>query len=126
MAAASVVLTVRSGLWAGIFLIGAVSMYDAGSFLAGAESSSRLEGPVVGGVGALAVTFTLAVFQAPPFDTLSAAVTGFMVAVSCPIGQFVASAFLPEPDARRARSLRRIDAYLLAAPLFLASVWLQG
>ena len=123
--AGAVVMVVRSGLWAGIFLIAAVSMFDAGSFLAGAESSSRLEGPVVGGVGALAVTFTLAVFQAPPFDTLSAAVTGVVVAVSCPIGQFVASAFLPSPGAR-APAFRRLDAYLLAAPLFLASVWMQG
>jgi hypothetical protein len=120
--AASVVLVVGTQLWAGLFLILAVSLYDAGNFVMGAESSSRLEGPISGIVGVLAVTFTMATFQAPPFDTATAWIAGGVVAVACPVGQWVTSAFLPGPDAP-ARPLRRIDAYILAAPLFLAGVW---
>ena len=123
VAAAAVVLVVRSGLWAGLFLVMAVSLYDAGSFLAGAESTSRVEGPIAGMVGTLAVTFTMAAFQAPPFDVTSAWITGAVVAVTCPIGQWIATACLPSPSSR-SPGLRRLDAYLVAAPLFLASVWL--
>jgi hypothetical protein len=120
--AGAVVLVVGAQLWAGLFLVLAVSLYDAGNFVMGAESSSRLEGPISGIVGVLAVTFTMATFQAPPFDTATAWIAGAVVAVACPVGQWVVSAYLPRPDAP-ARPLRRIDAYVLAAPLFLAGVW---
>ena len=45
IAAASIVLAVRLDLWAGVFLIVAVSLYDAGSFLLGADAAGRWEGP---------------------------------------------------------------------------------
>jgi hypothetical protein len=122
VAAGAVVVVVASQLWAGLFLILAVSMYDAGNFVSGAEASSRVEGPVTGILGVLAVTFTMATFQAPPFDTASAWIVGGLVAVACPVGQWVTSAFLPRADAR-APALRRLDAYLVAAPIFLAGVW---
>ena len=122
VAAGAVVLVVASQLWAGLFLIMAVSLYDAGNFVMGAESSSRIEGPISGIVGVMAVTFTMATFQAPPFDTVTAWIAGAVVAVACPVGQWVTSAFLPRPDVP-ARAVRRLDAYVLAAPLFLAGVW---
>ena len=123
--AGAVVLVVRSELWAGLFLILAVSLYDAGNFVAGAESSSRLEGPITGMVGVLAVTFTMATFQAPPFDMASAWIIGGVVMVACPVGQWVTSAFLPDPRSP-VRAMRRLDTYVLAAPLFLAGVWAVG
>lgn len=121
--AAAVVIAVAGRLWAGLFLVLAVSLYDAGCYIGGADSSSLLEGPVTGVVGVLAVTFTMAMFQAPPFDALSAAIVGMACAVACPVGQWVASAFLPSVDAP-ARALRRLDAYIVAAPVFVCAGWI--
>lgn len=121
--AASVVIAVAGHLWAGLFLVLAVSLYDAGCFIGGADSSSLLEGPVTGIVGVLAVTFTMGMFQAPPFDATSAAIVGVACAVACPVGQWVASAFLPTVDAP-ARALRRLDTYIVAAPVFVCAGWI--
>jgi hypothetical protein len=123
VAASSVVLAVRVDLWVGLFLIAAVSMYDAGAFVMGAESSSRVEGPVTGIVGALAVTFTMSAFGAPPFDAAAAAATGALVALSCPLGTALVSAVLPSPDTH-VRALRRLDAYLVAGPVMVGGAWL--
>jgi hypothetical protein len=123
--ATAVVLVVGAHLWAGLFLVAAVSLYDAGCFIGGADSSSLLEGPVTGIIGVLAVTFTMAMFQAPPFDTASAAVVGGVCALACPVGQWVASAFLPSVDAP-CRAVRRLDTYLLSAPVFLVAAWTLG
>ncbi|HTO01773.1 MAG TPA: hypothetical protein VL068_13970 [Microthrixaceae bacterium] len=119
ISAASVVFAVRIDLWAGLFLVVAVSLYDAGSFLLGADAGSRWEGPVAGIIGALAVTFTMAAFHPSPFDGASAWIAGGVVALTCPLGQMLAGVFLPEPTTR-ARGLRRLDAYLVAGPAFLA------
>jgi hypothetical protein len=123
IAAGCVVVVVAAQLWAGLFLISAVSLFDAGNYVAGAESSSRFEGPVTGIVGVLAVTFTMATFQAAPFDTLSAAIVGTLVAVACPVGVWATSALLPGADVH-VRAVRRLDAYLIAAPVFVVGVWL--
>lgn len=123
--AAAVVLVVASHLWAGLFLVAVVSLYDAGCFVGGSDSSSLLEGPVTGIIGVLAVTFTMAMFQPPPFDTATAAVVGALCVFACPAGQWVASAFLPSVDAP-CRAVRRLDTYLLTAPLFLGACWYMG
>ncbi len=119
IAATAVVFAVRIDLWAGLFLVAAVSIYDAGSFLLGAEAGSRWEGPVAGMIGALAVTFTMAAFHPSPFDGATAWIAGVVVALTCPLGQILAGVFLPAPDAR-APGLRRLDSYLVAGPAFLA------
>ena len=125
LAAISVVVAVRANLWAGLFLILAVSLYDAGAFLLGAEATGRWEGPVAGMIGALGVTFTMATFQSPPFDRTGAWIAGLVIAVCCPIGQWLASEFLPSAEAR-ALALRRIDAYLVAGPAFVLVIWLSS
>ena len=125
IAASSVVIAVRVDLWAGLFLILAVSLFDAGSYLMGAEAAGRWEGPVAGMIGALAVTFTMATIDPPPFDRPSAWLTGVLVAVACVPGQWAASALLPRTTAK-APALRRLDAYILAGPVFVACAWLLG
>ncbi len=119
IAAASVVFAVRIDLWAGLFLVAAVSLYDAGSFLLGAEAGSRWEGPVAGMIGALAVTFTMAAFHPSPFDWTTAWLAGVVVTLTCTLGQIVAGICLPSSTSR-AGGLRRLDSYIVAGPAFLA------
>jgi hypothetical protein len=125
VASASVVLAVRVNLWLGLFLVLLVSLYDAGYFVFGADSSGRWEGLAGGLVGALAVTFTMSALQSPPFDTATAWLTGAMGAVACILGQVLVSAFLPRPD-DPARAMRRLDTYVVTAPVFVAAGWLLG
>lgn len=123
IAGASVVIATRIDLWAGLFLVIGVSLYDAGSFLFGAEASSRWEGPVGGVIGVLAVTFTMSTVGVPPFDQAGAWIAGGALAVGCVLGQFVMSGLLPEPTAR-VSALRRVDTYSIAGPAFVACAWL--
>lgn len=120
--AMSVVLVARAETWAALFLVFAVSFYDAGYFIGAAESSSRIEGPVTGGIGLLAVTFTASAFEAQPFDRMTAWMAGVMILFACPLGQMLTSAELPRPDVE-VPAMRRLDAYVVSAPLMLGAVW---
>ncbi|MFV0317994.1 MAG: hypothetical protein ACK5O2_13670 [Microthrixaceae bacterium] len=120
--AMSVVLITRTEVWASLFLVVAVSLYDAGYFIGAAESSSRLEGPVTGGIGLLAATFAASAFEAQPFDRATAWVAGAMMLFACPLGQMLTSAELPAPSSA-VPALRRLDSYLISGPMMLAAVW---
>jgi hypothetical protein len=120
--AMSVILVARAEPWSAMFLIFAVSFYDAGYFIGAAESSSRLEGPVTGGIGLLAVTFTASAVEAQPFDRATAWMAGVMILLACPLGQMLTSVELPRADSD-VPAMRRLDAYLVAAPLMLGAVW---
>jgi len=120
--AMSVILVARAETWAALFLVVAVSFYDAGYFIGAAESSSRLEGPVTGGIGLLAVTFSASAFEVEPFDRATAWLAGVTILLACPLGQMLTSAELPRADAD-VPAMRRLDAYVVAAPLMLGAVW---
>lgn len=123
IATAAVVLAVRVDLWAGLFVVVTVSFYDAGSYLLGAEASGRWEGPAAGIIGALAVTFTVATMQLGPFSMAQWWIGGAIVAGTCVLGQMATTAFLPTRDAW-VPAMRRLDAYLVAAPCFVGYAWL--
>jgi CDP-diglyceride synthetase len=125
VAASSVVLALQADLWAALFLVLAVSLFDAGNYLLGAEAAGRWEGPVGGLIGALAVTFTIATIGVPPLDTAQWWVMGALVALTCPLGQWVTSALLPSPSAH-VPAQRRLDAYVVAGPLLVAVSWIFG
>jgi hypothetical protein len=125
VAAGSVVLATRVNLMTALFLVLAVSIFDAGFFLMGSDAPHRWEGLVGGIVGVLAVTFMMAAFRPPPFEMSSAWLVGVVVALSCPVGQWVATVFLPR-RASGVGAMRRLDSYLLAGPLFVAFVWMLG
>jgi hypothetical protein len=125
IAGASVVLAVRVDLWAGLFLILAVSLYDAGAYLFGAEANGRWEGPVGGLLGALAVTFTMSTVDVPPFDRVGSWIAGVAVAASCVLGQALVTGYLPA-NAPHVGAMRRLDTYVLAGPVFVACAWAIG
>lgn len=123
IAASSIVLALSVDLWLAVFLVLAVSLYDAGNFLLGAEAAGRWEGPAGGVIGVLAVTFTVAAIQVPPLNRLQWWVMGLLVAATCALGQLATTWFLAEPDAV-VPAMRRLDAYLIAGPVVVAAGWL--
>ncbi len=125
IASSSIVLALQIELWAALFLVLAVSLYDAGNFLLGADASGRWEGPVGGIFGAMAVTFTIATIGVPPLDHAQWWIAGVVIAATCSVGQWVTSALLPAPDSW-VPAMRRLDAYVVAGPVYLGVLWMLG
>jgi glucose uptake protein GlcU len=88
----------------------------------GTGSTTAVEGPVAGVIGALVVTFALALF--PPsagHSTLSMWLLGVLTAACCPLGQLAGSVLLPSGGSF-APALRRLDSLLVAGPLWAVVV----
>jgi hypothetical protein len=122
LAGAALVVVQRLEIGAAFSLVLLICAYDVGDFLVGTGSSSPVEGPISGIVAVLVVAFAIAVFAFPPFDFASAWVFGGMAAALCPLGQVVATAIVPSPDARTP-ALRRVDSLLLVGPLWAFALW---
>ena len=99
-----------------------VSGYEVGDFLVGTGTSNPVEGPVAGIAAVIVLTFAVSVFEFPPFESGSAWVFGGLVAVLAPLGRFAAPILMPGPDAR-VPALRRLDSYLLVAPVWAWVLW---
>lgn len=123
IAASSIVLALQVDLWVATFLVLAVSLYDAGSFLLGADAAGRWEGPLGGAVGVFAVTFTVATIQVPPLDRAEWWILGVLIAVTAMFGQWAATWCMAAPTAS-VPALRRLDAYLVAGPVVVGAAWL--
>lgn len=119
IAVAAMLYLHRIDAWVFMILFGVVSLYDAGNFLVGTGSRRIWVGPLAGIFGALTVVFGAAGFEAPPLTEKTTWLLGGLAALSAPLGQIVGSFMLPRPDAK-APALRRLDTYLIAAPLMLA------
>jgi hypothetical protein len=117
--AAMVLVRIESPAAAGMLLI-FVSVYEMGDYLVGSGASNPIEGPLAGGAAVIVTGFPMALLLIEPFDVLGAWLLG-VVALCCPVGQWIASAVLPRPGAH-APALRRIDTLLLLAPLWLVAV----
>ena len=105
-----------------LLLIALVSAYEVGDFLIGSGSSNAVEGPVSGLVALGLVAFVFWIVPPRPFTTTSVVLFAALAGVCCPLGQIVAAGLLPRGSAW-APALRRIDSYLLAAPLWLVLLW---
>ena len=118
IAAAS--LTALRGVSPGavLLLVAFISAYEAGDFLVGSGSKNAVEGPVSGLVALGVVAFVAWIVPPQPFTTTSVLLFAALAGVCCPLGQIVAAGLLPRGSAW-APALRRIDSYLLAAPLWL-------
>jgi molybdopterin converting factor small subunit len=123
LAAMGMVYTARLGVGACIVFVLLISAYDVGSFLVGAEASSPSHGIIAGCLCVLVAMAPVFAFQLPPFDGESAAwVFGGMIAVFAPLGQIVSAFALPS-GTTWVPALRRLDAYVLTAPLWAWSLW---
>ncbi len=122
LAAASAVILGRTSTTVLVVMIVLVSAFEVGDYLMGTGSTNPVVGPVAGIAAVLVFTFGLAVVQFTPFDNDSAWVFGGLVAVLAPLGRFVGSTLLPRPDAR-APALRRLDSYLIVAPVWAWAMW---
>jgi hypothetical protein len=122
LAATAVTAIARLDLGAAAILLVLVSGYEVGDYLVGTGAAGLVEGPVAGMAAVGVLTFSEAVFQLGPFDARAAWVFGGLVAVLAPVGAPLASALLPGPDAR-APALRRLDAWLVVAPVWCVLLW---
>jgi hypothetical protein len=116
LAAGAMVALARIGPVLLLSLVLVVSAYEMGDFLIGTGSTNAVEGPVSGMVSALIVG-AVVVLAAPPSIPDPLVAVGAAV-VLAPLGQVLASAVLPR-GAAWAPALRRLDSYLLAAPLWV-------
>lgn len=105
------------------FLLGAVSTYDAGDFLCTEGRRNRWIGPLAGMLGVGVVTAAMYAARPKPFSGGQTVVVGLLVAVLCPAGQLFGSWLLPRSRAH-APALRRLDSWLLAAPVFAVAAWI--
>lgn len=122
LAAASAVFLARADAAALVVLVVLVSGYEVGDYLVGTGARSPVEGPLAGIAAVVVLTFAVAVFELPPFDSGAAWVFGGLVAALAPLGTFLARILTPDPSAR-VPALRRLDSYLLAAPVWAWVLW---
>ena len=108
-----------------IALILFVSAYEVGDFLVGSGAFNPVEGPMAGLIAAGVVAFFLFLIQPDPFTSQSVFVFVAVAAVGCVAGQYLGSALLPRGNAW-APALRRLDSYLIPAPLWLMMLVLMG
>lgn len=118
LAVSSLAALATVGIGAQISLILLVSAYEAGDFVVGSGSANAVEGPLAGLVSLGAMTFLLFLVQPDPFDASTILLFAALAAISCPLGQILASALLPRGNAW-APALRRLDSYILIAPIWL-------
>ena len=128
LAAGCVVLVHREDAAAALVLILLVCSYEAGDYLVGSGSTTVVEGPAAGCIGVLVATFAVSVVRPDLFGGAGEVwAVGVATALACPLGQLGASAVLPSGGAF-APALRRLDSYLLAAPVWalaLLAGWLE-
>ncbi len=118
LAAASMGALASRNLPAFVALVMLVSAYEVGDYLVGSGASNAIEGPLAGIIGLGVVAFFLFLIEPEPFSSESTMMFSVATAVSCVLGQYAASGLLPR-GAAWAPALRRLDSYLLAAPLWL-------
>ena len=125
LAAGCVVLVHHVDAGAALVLVVLVCSYEAGDYLVGSGSTTALEGPAAGCIGVLVATFAVVVVRPDLFGgSASLWAMGVATGLACPLGQLAASAILPS-GGTFAPALRRLDSYLVAAPLW-AFVLLGG
>ncbi|MEZ5321521.1 MAG: hypothetical protein R2698_05525 [Microthrixaceae bacterium] len=103
---------------AAMYLLALVSTYDSGQHLIGLEQPRRWIGPIAGLAGVAVVAVAMMPIAPRPLTSAgSVLVVGAFTGLAAVVGPYLASAMLPRP-LTKAPALRRLDSYLIAAPLF--------
>lgn len=118
VAAGSLTLLASQHVGAFVALLCLVSAYESGDFLIGSGAVNDVEGPAAGVVAVGIVGAGVWLLAPEPLTTTIIPFFVALTALACPLGQIFGSALLPRGDAW-APGLRRIDSYLLAAPIWL-------
>lgn len=116
-AATPAVMRDELGLAPTLVFVLAIHAVDASIFVVGSGAASRWEGPVAGAATAGVVGLGSAAVLVPPFRGVSPWVLAGAVAVLAPLGTYVATALLGRGEAQ-VPALRRLDAYLVAGPVW--------
>ncbi|MCP4084141.1 MAG: hypothetical protein GY745_03650 [Actinomycetia bacterium] len=122
--AGAVVLVYKIDIGAIVALSLLVAAYEMGDYLVGSGSPNVVEGPIAGIAAVAVVGFALSLpfVQPPPFEGTDIQLFAALVALMCPIGQVLASWVLPR-SAAPAPALRRLDSWLVAAPVWVVILW---
>lgn len=123
VASAAAVQLLRIDVMAFLFVAGAACTYDAGDFLCNGGPRQRLVGPAAGMAGVAVVTAAMFFARPAPFSSPQTVVVGVMMMLACPIGQFLGSWLLPRARTP-APALRRLDSWLISAPVALVAAWI--
>lgn len=116
LASGSLVALAAIGPGPAISLVLLISAYEMGDFIIGTGSSNAMEGPLAGLLSTIVVGSAVVVAQ--PFGGSDALLPVAAAGLLAPVGQVVGSAVLPR-GAAWAPALRRLDSYLVAAPLWV-------
>lgn len=122
LAGATWVALYQIDIGAAFCLLLLISAYEVGDFLVGSGAGNPIEGPAAGLLALAVVAAALLVVEPAPFEGNSLLVFAMGAGLAAPLGQVVASAILPRAGAD-ARALRRLDSYLVAAPVWLVLFW---
>ncbi len=97
-----------------------VSAYEAGDFVVGSGANNAIEGPLSGIITLSVIGFGFAIVPPHAFASSGLRVVLFaaLTAICCPMGQMLGSILLPKSTAW-APALRRLDSYLITAPVWL-------
>lgn len=120
LGAVAVVLLARAEPVAATVLVATVGAFDAGDFLVGSGATNWVEGPLAGMIGALVVTFSVAVIGPSGLTATEAWFFGLAAVVLCPLGPLAASAALPRA-ASFAPALRRLDSLMIVGLAWLVA-----
>lgn len=117
LAGAAPVLLRSDGLIPAFVLLSFVHVYDASAYIVGSGARATWEGPAAGVASIAAVTLAIAAVLSPPFRGASPWLFGLLAALLLPLGPLVAAELTGD---RRARvpALRRLDALLVAGPIW--------
>ncbi len=118
---------VGSGFAVFVALVLMISAYEIGDFIVGSGAHNAFEGPLAGFIALVVVTLGIFIFPPPalPSDLVFFVALGLVTGISGVMGQMFASLLLPRPTSW-APALRRLDSYLLAAPIWLGLMILLG
>jgi hypothetical protein len=118
--AAPVVARDRLGLVPALALLAWILAIDASTFIVGSGAGRKWEGIVAGAASAGALGLAVAAVLVPPFRGLSPVVLAAIPALLVPAGTMAASALLGRDEAP-VPALRRLDAFLVAGPVWLVA-----